>query len=301
LIRWANRRLHGWRQTLVLLLVYAVACACAGAVGFAIYFLTEEIKSRWPGRWLGLLLYFFVLFAVATLAAWLGPRVAKDTRLLQADTPSFVLLCFLCLLPLFNAVFDVLSLAATRWFLQRHLKRGGGWLWMTLADLLLAALLTALLFFGVFALLHALQALGWGVDAPGMLARFRQDPAAPEVSWILWMALTNVLPTALHLSLACAGLWSGWLRRDPALAASLHLQPPKPSPLLAADMRVLPQPGGAHKPLLLQEPLLAAQAQKLWNWVYVDFWLAAALPGCLALALWPVWPQLLHGLLQLLP
>jgi hypothetical protein len=52
--------------------------------------------------------------------------------------------------------------------------------------------------------------------------------------------------------------------------------------------------------LVLKALLSPVQAQALVNWVYVDFWLAVALPWCFALALWPVWRGLMHGVLQLL-
>lgn len=144
---------------------------------------------------------------------------------------------------------------------------GACWTWR------LALLLTALLFWGVLAGFKALQALGWGVDAADMARRFRDDPHAPEVNWILWMALTNLLPTLLHLCLACAGLWSGWLMRDEVFAAALRASASAApmTGLVATTGAALPALAATPKPFTLAAPLLPAQAQKLMNWVYIDF------------------------------
>ena len=157
----------------------------------------------------------------------------------------------------------------------------------------MALLLTVLLFWGVFAGFGLLQHWGWGVDAAAMVHRFRHDRGDPQVSWVLWMALTNVLPTLLHVGLACAGLWSGWLLRDDVFASALRAKskPGAPTGLLTAAGTA--QPGRAPTTLSLQAPLQKPEAVKLMNWVYVDFWLAVLLPFCLLLAAWPAWQWLM--------
>lgn len=238
--------------------------------------------------------------SILVICAWLVPRWASVPRLLDAGRPAFVVLVFLGLLPLWNAALDVLSVGTTRLFLIRYLATGRGWWWMTALDIGIALLLTVLLFWGVLAGFGVLQHWGWGVDAQAMARRFRDDPTSPAVNWILWMALTNLLPTLLHLCLACAGVVSGWLLRDEAFASSLRAQgrAMPATGLLAANAAPLPASAAPGTRLVLKAPLTTAQAHKLVNWVYCDFWLAAALPWCVALALWPLWQRLMHAVLQ---
>ena len=171
---------------------------------------------------------------------------------------------------------------------------------MTAMDIGVAVLLTVLLFWGVIAGFGVLQAWGWGLDAAAMTAKFRDDPSDASVQWVLWMAATNVLPTLLHLCLACAGLWSGWLLRDAGFAAALQkLVPVAPATgLLTAGGLPLAASTAALPSLALSAPLTAAQAQKLVNWVCVDFWLATALPRGVVRALWPAGRWLLQWALK---
>ncbi len=289
----------------------ATAAAAAGAFGFAVsgaeglavagaiafFFFLDHLKFKFEGRATGMCLYFAALLSFAALCVLVAPRYAPP-QLLAADEKSFVLLFFMCILPIWNAGLDVLSVGATRFFLRRYIATGRGWWWMVTLDIALGMLLTVLLFFGVIALLHGLQALGWGVDASATLKRFQADATAPDVNWILWMALTNVVPTLLHLCLACAGVMSGWLLRDTALARSLQAAPAVGSSLVTSSGALLPTAPPTSVALQLKTTLSPVQAQAVVNWVYVDFWLAAALPWCFALALWPVWRGLMHGMLQ---
>ncbi len=213
-----------------------------------------------------------------------------ENRVLREDGLVFVVLVFLGLLPILNAVFDTISVVVTRAFLRRYLATGRGWFWMTVVDLLVAVGLTVLLYWSVMHLFEVLQWLGWRIDAKGMRDQFRADPTNPQVSWILAMALTNIIPTLLHLSLAVAGLWSGWLLRDEGFAEAMRTLQVKPTSLIVVpgyqppiDPTALPT---------LSKPLSSSQANKLVNWVYFDFWLAALLVPAMALALWRVWREL---------
>lgn len=175
---------------------------------------------------------------------------------------------------------------------------------MVVFDILLAVLLTVVLFDGVLGLLMLLQYWGWGIDAAATVRLMRNDPTDPQVQWILWMALTNVLPTVLHLGLACAGLWSGWLLRDAALVQALNevrLPAPAPEPALIIGIsgpRPAYVPAARPAPLQLSRPLSSSEAAKLVNWVWFDSRVAALVPLALVLACWPLWLMLMHSTLQ---
>jgi hypothetical protein len=277
-----------------------VAATIAVAGAGAVFFLSlEQLKLKFTGGATRLCLYVASTALFATLCAWITPQYSSP-RMLAADRGSYVVLFFMCILPIWNASLDVLSVGATRFFLRRYIATGRGWWWMVTLDIALAVLLTVLLFFGVIALLHGLQALGWGVDASATLKRFQADPTAPDVNWILGMALTNVVPTLLHLCLVFAGLMSGWLLRDAAMAHSLQAAPVVGSGLVTSSGALLPTAPPTLVALQLKTTLSPVQAQALVNWVYIDFWLAAAFPWCVAILLWPVWRALMSGVLRLL-
>jgi hypothetical protein len=131
--------------------------------------------------------------------ALLTPRFVGSGVVFAAG-PSFVNLVFLGVFPLVNGLFDWVSVAFTRQVLAWYVKPTfHGWLWSLLVlDLLVAALLTVLLYAIVLALLVGLERLGWGVDAKALVLQFRNNPYDPQVSWIAMMAITNLLPTLVH-------------------------------------------------------------------------------------------------------
>jgi hypothetical protein len=246
----------------------------------------------------GAVVYALPLVVLVALAAWLVPVFSTGPDLLAAKGVGFVMIFFFCILPLWNAALDTASLAATRHFLRQYLCSGTGWVYMTVLDLVLALLLTLLLVLGVVGLLHLLEALHWGVNAKDVLARAFINPTGSDANWMLSMALTNILPTLLHLGLACRGLWSGVLRRDAAFISGLQVAPSTGGPL-AANASPLPGLGVGVQGLPLVQPLTTPQAQKLVNWVHWDAFLAASLPWLVALALWPLWGWLVQQALRL--
>ena len=283
---------------LALALTGASTGALAGIVLFgllhvlAIGLLNDRVGRK---RSVGLPIHLTLWSLYLGISATVGVRLAGTQTTLGANSIVFVILVFLGLLPFWNAVLDFISVGVTRLFLRRYALTGRGWWWMILVDIGLALVLTALLLWGAITGLRWLQWLGWGIDAKVFAERFQRDPTGADVNWLMWMALTNVLPTLLHIGLTCAGLIAGWLFRDEPLSRELVLRmKASPASLLLTEDGT-PEPAGVsasqcQRPTLA-EPLLPAQAHKLVNWIYIDFWLAAAFPWCVALACWPLWQR----------
>jgi hypothetical protein len=282
-------------------LIGAFAFFTAVAMGVAYWFLQSKtqdfLRTRAPN--------VALIWVGGTWAIWLGaavalaPLLATKPQHIYVDQQAFLLLFFMGLLPVWNAMLDLISVGVTRWLLRRYLRTGNGWAWMFLLDMTIALALAALLFFGVMAILKWMQTLGWGVDAKELIRRFQADPTDPQVTWITWMALTNVLPTLLHLGLGCAGLLGSWLMRDEAFARRLNelREAPVPSPIVGIEA---PAKTAASAPMKLAQGLSEPQAAKLLNWVYFDGWLAIAFPFAVAFAVWPLWPRLMTWPLALL-
>jgi hypothetical protein len=241
---------------------------------------------------------FAAWLVILTIVAWGLPQRA-DMKLLSAGGPIFLVFFFLGVVPVWNASVDFASVALTRFFLRRYPRSSTGWRWMVPLDLLLAIGLTVLLFWGVLAALLLLQHAGWDVPADELVRQFRKDPTDPQVSWLTWMALTNVLPTLVHMGLACFGLWTGWLGQDEAFANALRLR--REAIPASATLEAETVHPTQDWPLQLDAPLSKAQATKLVNWVYVDVWLVSLLPLALALSAWPAWRWLMAQALNWLP
>lgn len=198
------------------------------------------------------------------------------TKHLGTHGVSFVFLTFICLLPLFNALCDWISVGATRAFIRRYLDgRMKVWQFLVL-DGLIAVVMMLALYVGTVGLFLAMQHWGWPVDARALLAAFRADPVSPQASWVTAMAVTNLLPTLLHLSVAVVGLATGHLHggRDTLAAAFNRLQ----SAGLATPGDSDPASAG----------LTRREAYAVLNYLYFDRWLGALLAVSLIVALWPL-------------
>lgn len=280
---------------------FAGAFVCLVGIPVLLVFLQEKVRSKLQEISQCLALAWFVgtWFGWLTLATVVAPRLAEEVNRVDSSSVVFWVLFFAGILPVWNAILDLVSVNVTRWLLRRYLRTGNGWRSMVLLDMAVAIGLSALLFFGVLAMLKSMQALGWGVDAKDLIGRFRADPTDPYVTWITWMALTNVLPTLLHLGLGCAGLLGSWLMRDEAFARRLNelREAPVPSPIVGIEV---PAKAAASAHTKLAQGLSEPQAAKLLNWVYFDGWLAIAFPFAAAFAVWPLWPRLMTWPLALL-
>lgn len=135
---------------------------------------------------------------------------------------SAILIAFLVVLPLLNALADLLSLAATRWFFGYVAPEGAGDQTPRRASLLL---ILSQLGFDLVAAVACLLLLGtivgalelWGQVSPATLpldwrnylAEMRLRPAAGLALYL--MLMTTLVPTAVH---AAAGLGAVFTHRS---------------------------------------------------------------------------------------
>lgn len=137
-----------------------------------------------------------------------------------SSAPSNALL-FLCLFPLLNGLSDWVSINITRSLARyrRANRQGGlsGWGFHAL-DLGSALLLTLLLYGLILALLWLMGQWGWPVKLRDIVAELQRDPWAGTSQWLLLMAVTNLIPTLVHV-----GLWlTGAVRsKDASLLSNL--------------------------------------------------------------------------------
>ncbi len=121
------------------------------------------------------------------------------------------LFLFLAVLPLLNALFDVISYAATLSLTRRGLQARLPILY-GLADLVLACVLFLALGATLVAAIHALNLLAGVpfIDLPALFEGVTSTPGA--YFWLYAMPFSTILPTALHFSLRLLGLQGIWPR-----------------------------------------------------------------------------------------
>mgnify|MGYP006903650536 FL=1 len=142
---------------------------------------------------------------------WLARLAVLEENPFQADSIFFVVIFFLVVLPLINALSDWCSVSLTQYCLGRYKQRQTNWLLWLGIDLLMAVLMLLVVFVCVFASLHLMAAWGWQLgDAKSVLAHFKGQPFAPENRWLICLVLTNLLPTLIHLLLVAAAQMAGW-------------------------------------------------------------------------------------------
>jgi len=195
-----------------------IAGAVAGAVAFA-----RAVAGAGA---------FASTFAV-TLAVGVG--VATDA--------NFLFVMLFVLLPISNAVADLLSLAATRRFMS-HLKNGplGRWtnLWHVVFDVLIGVACLLLLLAMIVGLLEAWQAFMPGVPPVDWRAYWdaaMQDWRAGSMLWL--MCFTTLLPTLTHLALGGAIIFtqkSDHTRRAVALIRQYPTLSDAEQPATAGDI-----------------------------------------------------------------
>ena len=219
---------------------FAGAVAFAAAVAVALAVAIEALDRRGQQRLARLLLTATVVAAVVSAATTLGwAEVAEDVR---------SLFLFLAVLPLINALFDVVSYAVTLTLIRRGLRAKLPFL-LGLADLGLACVLLLGLGATLVAVIHGLNLLAGVpfIDLPALFAGVQAEPGA--YVWLYLMLFSTLLPTLLHGMLSLLGLqgiWplglrrpvAGWVAAAPAsplheLRASLSLSLVWALPLLA--------------------------------------------------------------------
>jgi hypothetical protein len=196
----------------------------------------------------------------------------------------------LLFLPLVNAVFDWLSLAATRLLMATHLKLDGRpkRLLLVFADIGLALILVPALLIAVIATLGALKDLG--VDTQIELADIVKSLTTPAPSlveylesnarylWVFGMLFTTLVPTLIHFFFALC-TWA---------TQALYLLP-----LLRKKIDAFV----AERSSILQENPNALPAERD-SWMQYWLPLFIALAVCLFIGLFGVLYLLLHALID---
>jgi hypothetical protein len=154
--------------------------------------------------------------AVAVAVAGAGALAGAGVRLGADPKPGLVMIMFLVALPWLNGLLDWISLSVSRW-----LGRGIVAEWdspLRLAITLFLAVLDLVLAV-VFAFIVA-WLLAFGVEASARLFHLslgleeyvRDAAAAPWTTgfWATFMVLSTLIPTAVHLVLACGAVLVAW-------------------------------------------------------------------------------------------
>jgi hypothetical protein len=247
-------------------------------------------------------------------ATYFAPQWASDPGQLATSKLAFTFLLFLGILPLCNALFDWVSVGFTRLFL-RHISAGRYWaVTLILVDIFLGLLLTAGLFVLVLRVLLWMQAAGWGVDAKALVTTFRANPLDPQVSWIAMLAVTNMLPTLIHLVISFWGLVSAQIRMPREhVGAQVHsllslldakglfvgpaVAAPQTSLILGSNGQAI---AAKSVPALAYQPISTADLNALFNYLYVDHWLVLLTVLGVVVALWSQYLTVLAWFLGLL-
>ena len=180
---------------------FAVAVTVLGAGALAVAFAIEYFDDRGRQRATRALITFLVLVSIPMLSLTLDwSTVPEDRR---------TLFLFLAVFPLLNALFDVISYAATLSLTRRGLQSRLPILY-GLADLALACVLFLGLGATLVAAIHGLNLLA-GVpllDLPALFDGVTSTPGA--YFWLYAMLFSTILPTALHAALSLLGLQGIW-------------------------------------------------------------------------------------------
>jgi hypothetical protein len=206
----------------------------------------------------------------------------------------------LLFLPLVNAVFDWLSLAATRLLLATHLKLDSRpkRLWLIFADIGLALALVPTLLIAVIATLQALEGLGvyTNINLAAIITSLTSlTTPAPSLAeylernaqylWVFGMLFTTLVPTLIHFLFALCTLATQTLYLLPFLRTKIDdFVAERKSPVLLGSS------GSEEKP----NPLPAEEDS--WMRFFLPLFIAFAV--CLFIGLLIVPYLLLHALID---
>jgi hypothetical protein len=213
----------------------------------------------------------------------------------------------LLFLPLVNAVFDWLSLAATRLLLATHLKLDSRpkRLWLIFADIGLALALVPTLLIAVIATLQALEGLGvyTNINLAAIITSLTSlTTPAPSLAeylernaqylWVFGMLFTTLVPTLIHFLFALCTLATQTLYLLPFLRTKIDdfvaERKKKISQQKAKNIRSRPAYQGNQKPLPPEEDA----------WMRFCLPLFIAFAVCLFIGLLIVPYLLLHALID---
>jgi len=181
----------------------ALAVTCTAVFAAAVMFLDSRGRPV-PAKLMVIFGALLLWMLAATTVPW-G----------KADIGLRTLFLFLGVLPLINALFDVISYAVTLSFIRRGRESRLPVLY-GLADLGVALLLFVALGVTMVAVIAGLNGLAGTdiLDLGALLRDLRDQPGS--YWWLYGIAFSTILPTALHAALALLGvqgLWPKPLRR----------------------------------------------------------------------------------------
>jgi len=160
--------------------------------------LARKKLPAWCGS-LCLSILYATLFAAAV---YIFPRWASQD-FLHADRIAFVAIIFFGVLPLLNGLADWVSLNATRVFIAK-MQAGasrGRVARLYVLDIAVAVALTMVVYGGTIALVWGMQWAGWPIDLVALLLDLRDHPWSSQNNWLMLLAVTNFVPTLIHLVL----------------------------------------------------------------------------------------------------
>lgn len=165
---------------------------------------TKQSQHKWPVI-LAFMLYGGLGCLTVAIPSW------TERAAFEYKTPHFILVFFLCCLPLLNAWSDWLSVSFTRWLFSGYQRsRTLPW-YLIVADLVFTLGLCLGLYHSVLGLLYAMQLLGWpNINVQTTAQKFNDNPLGSDSSWLTWLVVTNFIPLLLHY---LAVVWGIWHRR----------------------------------------------------------------------------------------
>lgn len=169
-----------------------VACAFTFALAFTV---VENMSPKWALR-LRLLIPPIGVALTFALLDW--QEMGQDTH------PFFV---FLAVLPLINALFDVVSYAVTITFARWGLRHGAALFW-GVVDFVFALLLFLALGAALVLIIGTMNSVA-GVAFIDLEGTLRDADDWRTYWWLYAMLFSTALPTAVHLGLACLST-QGW-------------------------------------------------------------------------------------------
>ncbi|MGK8235197.1 hypothetical protein ACLGGT_13650 [Roseovarius sp. MS2] len=201
---------------------FTVGFAVAGAMVLTvpIVFAVEAADKRGRQGIMRLLIAMSILIAAIAVTGLFDWSAAPDNRR--------AIFLFLGMLPIFNALFDVVSYALTLSLIRFGLRSSRPWLW-GLVDLSLAGFLFLALGTSLVAIIHGLNQLASVplIDLQALFGSIYERPA--EYIWLYLMLFSTILPTGLHAVISLISLQGIWpyFFRD-ALSSWIALAPQSP-------------------------------------------------------------------------
>ena len=180
-----------------------------------------------------------VLPLIAAVLPQLPVMSAAPSNTWAADRFALNTILFAGVVPLYSGILDYLSVATTRTFISAYLRGSLTWVRFWVLDLGAAISLMVLTCAGTLQILFLMKGLGWQVDASAMATQFVRDPWGAQTLWVTLSAVTNLLPTLLHLTLLLCGLLTARFLRDGTVVDRLCEALKAGKPLHPVDARVL--------------------------------------------------------------